>query len=173
MANPKTSWPLIEPASPGPSPVSPSLPSAIPQRRFQFQPFGYGLIRPFQRDQKGDFATAGDAKLVSAAIGQILGTFASSDFSQGEMPWRPEFGSLLYLLKHRPNTPALDQLAHQYVVQAIQQWERRVVVTDVFIGRDFEEDGGLNSLIIKVRFNFIDTSSGAVIYQDLETSIII
>lgn len=173
MSHPTITWPLIGEGGTAPETVPPSGPDALPSNRADFAPFGFGIIRPFQRDQKGDFATAQDATLVIAAIGQILGTVASSDFTQGELPWRPEFGSLLHLLRHRPNTPALDELARRYVVDALQKWERRIVVTDTSVGRSFDEDGGLNSLVIRVRFNFIATATGAVIFQDLESSITI
>ena len=173
MSNPFTSWPLIPGAAAPAETVPPSGPTAIPSQINDFAPYGFGLIRPFQRDQKGDFATAQDAALVIAAMGQILGTICSSEFSQGELPWRPEFGSLLHLLRHRPNTPTLDELARQYVVDALQRWERRIVVTRTTVGRDFKEDGSLNTLVIKVRFNFVDVATNSVIYEDLESSITI
>lgn len=167
-------WPLIvEPESEvTPTTVSPSGPSALPVA-LDFSPFGFGLIRPFQRDQKGDLATSGGPELVIAAIGQILGTVASSEFSQGELPWRPEFGSLLHLLRHRPNTPALDELARRYVVDALQKWERRVVVTNVDVGRDLRAEKGDKTLIIKVRFNFTDIATGETIFENLESVITI
>jgi hypothetical protein len=34
-------------------------------------------------------------ELVRSAVGQILGTLASTDFTQGESSWRPELGSAL------------------------------------------------------------------------------
>ncbi len=35
---------------------------------------GVGLLRPFQRDRKNDFAKGSGAALISSRIGQILGT---------------------------------------------------------------------------------------------------
>lgn len=61
---------------------------------------GTNLIRPFRRDQKKDFVSASGEALVRAAVGQILATRASSDVSQGEIPWRTNFGSLLHLLRY-------------------------------------------------------------------------
>lgn len=174
MSNPFTSWPLIDGGTEtAPQTVPPTGPKAIPTKSAEFAPFGYGLIRPFKRDQKSDFAAGQGAALVIAAMGQILGTVASSEFSQGELPWRPEFGSLIHLLRHRPNTAALDELAHQYIIDALARWERRIVITDSSVDRSFDVEGGLNSLTIRVRFNFVDLASSAVVFRDLETSITI
>ena len=35
---------------------------------------GFGLLRPFRRDRKADFAAAGGEALLRSAVGQILGT---------------------------------------------------------------------------------------------------
>jgi uncharacterized protein len=89
---------------------------------------GFGLLRPFRRDQKADFAAAGGGALIRSAVGQILGTVGSSDFTQGELPWRTEFGSLLHLLRHQKNDRVLQELARVYVVDALKRWEPRVVM---------------------------------------------
>ena len=44
-------------------------------------PFGFGLLRPFQRDRRSDFAAAGGERVVRSAVGQVLGTIGSSDFT--------------------------------------------------------------------------------------------
>ena len=88
---------------------------------------GAGLLRPLVRDQKQDFANAAGVDLVRACVGQILGTRASDDSGehQGELEWRPDFGSKLYLLQHRKG-PLLSELARYYVIEAIGRWEPRV-----------------------------------------------
>lgn len=93
--------------------------------------FGFGIVRPFRRDQKSDVTTAGGADLVKAAIDQILGTNAADDRGtfQGECPWNPAFGSKLYLLKHRKG-PAVEHLARIYALEAIQRWEPRVTIVE-------------------------------------------
>jgi phage baseplate assembly protein W len=92
------------------------------------RPFlGFGLIRPFRRDLKSDFASAGDVALVKSCVAQVLGTEASSGDVQGELPWRPEFGSSLYRLAHRKG-PLLNALARTYVTDALARWEPRVRV---------------------------------------------
>jgi hypothetical protein len=118
---------------------------------------GFGLTRPFQRDGATDFAAAGGEQLVRSAVGQILGTIGSSDFTQGELPWRTEFGSLLHVLRHQRNDTVLQELARVYVVDALKRWEPRVVVTLVQITRDHRD--GENVLAIHLRYNVILTST--------------
>ena len=98
-------------------------------------PLSFGLLRPFRRDQKADFAASGAEQVIRSAVGQILGTVGSSDFTQGELPWRTEFGSLLHLLRHQKNDRVLQELARVYVVDALKRWEPRVVVTAVRAGK--------------------------------------
>lgn len=117
---------------------------------------GFGLLRPFRRDRKADFAAAGGEALVRSAVGQILGTMASSDFTQGELPWRTEFGSLLHLLRHQKNDAVLQELARVHVADALKRWEPRVQLTSVQVTR--ERDGGENILAIRLRYNIISTN---------------
>lgn len=91
---------------------------------------GNGIIRPFQRDKKNDFANASGKRLVSSTIGQILGTQAQGQVANGEIRWRQDFGSLFYLLKHRKGR-IVKELGRQYAQDALNRWEPRVVVTKV------------------------------------------
>lgn len=113
---------------------------------------GRGLIAPFRRDKKRDFASAGGEELVRSAVMQVLGTVGASDFTQGELPWRTEFGSLLNLLRHKRNDIVLRELARVYVRDAIRKWEPRVVVTGMDIQR-LDPDG--NKLSIRLRYHVI------------------
>ncbi len=118
---------------------------------------GFGLLRPFRRDQKADFAAAGAETVIRSAVGQILGTMGASDFTQGELPWRTEFGSLLHLLRHQKNDTVLQELARVYVVDALKRWEPRVVVTSVQATR--EQQDGENVLALRLRYNVISTNT--------------
>lgn len=115
---------------------------------------GRGLIRPFRRDKKQDFAFAEGEELVRSAVGQILGTQAATDFTQGELPWRPELGSALHLLRHHKNDVTLQELARVYVVDALKRWEPRVQLTSVQVTRD----RGENVLSVRVRYNIISAN---------------
>lgn len=119
---------------------------------------GFGLLRPFQRDEKNDFANAGGVALVKSSVGQILGTRAGSDFTQGELAWNTEFGSLLYLLRHQSNDTVLQELARVYVVEALRRWEPRVLLKDVEVTRESTADGGENVLSIRLRYDIINVN---------------
>ncbi len=118
---------------------------------------GVGLLRPFRRDQKADFAAEGGEHLIRSAVGQILGTSAASDFTPGELPWRTELGSLLHLLRHQKNDAALQELARVYVVEALKRWEPRVVVSFVRLTRERHE--GEDVLAIRLRYNIVSTNT--------------
>lgn len=93
---------------------------------------GSGLLRPFVRDQKSDFANGSGIVLIQACVGQILGTMASQDSGviRGELRWRPNFGARFYLLKHRKG-PRLAQLASIYARECLARWEPRVTNVSV------------------------------------------
>ncbi len=87
---------------------------------------GFGLLAPFRRDQKGDFAAGGEEALVIACVAQVLGTESATPTAQGELPWRPDFGSRLYTLRHRNlDDPVTQQIARVYAADALERWEPR------------------------------------------------
>lgn len=134
---------------------------------------GFGLTRPFHRDGRSDFAAAGGEQVIRSAVGQILGTVGSSDFTQGEVPWRTDFGSLLHVLRHQRNDNVLQELARIYVVDALQRWEPRVSVTSVQISREHQD--GENVLAIKVRYDVIvaNTPGNNVIVAGVEQTVLV
>ena len=143
------SWTLEPDAVPSTTTPTPGAISRTPSPLDAF--LGYGLVRPFRRDLKSDFASAGGEALVRSCVGQILGTRASSDYVQGELPWRPEFGSLLYLGKHRRG-PLLDELVRAWAVDALRRWEPRVQITAVTASFDPKA----RTLTVSLRYNVID-----------------
>ena len=89
------------------------------------------LLRPFQRDQKNDFANdAGDAIRISR-LGQVLGTRCDSAMGPGELPWNTKFGSRLHLLRHRNITDGTPALALEYAREAVEAWEPGERITRV------------------------------------------
>jgi uncharacterized protein len=134
---------------------------------------GNGVLRPFRRDQKADFAAAAGEQLIRSAVGQILGTVGSSDFTQGELPWRTEFGSLLHVLRHQRNDNILSDLARVYVVDALKRWEPRIVVHAVQTTR--EQHDGANVLAIRVRYDIIasNTPGNNVILAGVEQTVLV
>lgn len=125
-----------------------------------------GLIRPFQRDGRADFAAATGEQLIRSAIGQILGTIGASDATPGELPWRTEFGSLLYRLRHQKNDAVLQELARVYVVDAVKRWEPHIVITAVQIQR--EPLDGENVLAIRLQYDVVSSNlSGNVVLSGI------
>jgi len=134
---------------------------------------GVGILRPFRRDQKSDFAAAGGEALIRSAVGQVLGTMCSSDFTQGELPFRSEFGSLLHLLRHQKNNNVLQELARVYVVDALKRWEPRVVVTGVQVTRDHQE--GENVLAVRLTYDVRSTNTAGsnVLLAGVEQTVLV
>ena len=74
-----------------------------------------GLLVPFQRDRQRDFASADGEALLRAKVVQVLAT-------DGELPWRPEFGAGLDRLRHRRNDAVLTELVRVRVRDALARW---------------------------------------------------
>lgn len=134
--------------------------------------YGYGLVRPFRRAHS-DFAAAGGAANVRAAIGQILGTRASSARSVGELPWRPEFGSRLHLLRHDRGDAATPGIAHAYVAEALRTWEPRARVTRVEVVQVTASPDNGRTISIRVWFDLVEAGGAGnrVLERGLETTI--
>lgn len=133
---------------------------------------GFGLLRPFVRDQKGDFATGGAEPLVQACVGQVLGTRGRNQKHEGELPWRTDFGSLLYTLKHAPNDPVTNALAHTYIVDALKKWEPRVVLRTVSFRTEKSSPdvtGGDDVLVASLVYDLVD--GGTVIQENIQQDV--
>lgn len=81
-----------------------------------------GLLTPFRRDRKRDFASGSGRALLASKVRQALLTEGTTPFSSGELPWRTAFGSALHTLRHQRNDAALAELARVYVRDALQRW---------------------------------------------------
>lgn len=93
---------------------------------------GFGLITPFERGGN-DFKAAGGIELVKAAVRQVLFTRGESPISTGEIPWRPDFGTPLDLLRFQPNDEILREIAFLSMARSIDLHEPRVRLVDVEI----------------------------------------
>jgi len=127
-----------------------------------------GLIRPFQRDGRSDFAAATGEQLIRSAIGQILGTVGASDTTPGELPWRTEFGSLLHRLRHQRNDAVLQELARVYAVDALKRWVPRVVAhsVNVIVGRD--DDANVLAVHLRYRVRAAPVTSNETTHSSFE-----
>ena len=60
-----------------------------------------GLLIPFRRDEKRDFANGTDDELQRSKARQEALTDGPSPTTQGELPWRTRFGSSFFARKHQ------------------------------------------------------------------------
>lgn len=89
--------------------------------------FGHGIVCPFQRDGKGDFANDGGTRLLSSDIGELLGIIGPTPSRPGELPWRTDVGSNLHSLRHRKlHSELIRALAEQMTAGTVRQFEKRV-----------------------------------------------
>ncbi len=119
-----------------------------------------GLIRPFVRDGVSDFASASGRRLIESKIGQIVGTRGSSDTVEGELPWRPEFGSLVHLIRHRNDDAITREMLRVYVEDALRRWLPSVRVRDVEIV-GVEETGIDGATFARIHYE-VKSSAGIV-----------
>jgi phage gp46-like protein len=82
----------------------------------------HGLLAPFRRDKKRDFASGAGPDLLRAKVLQALLTEGAGPRSSGELPWRTSFGAGLHLLRHQRNDEVLAALARVYVRDALARW---------------------------------------------------
>lgn len=81
-----------------------------------------GLLTPFRRDRKRDFASGKGPELLASKVRQALLTEGTTPQSSGELPWRTAFGSALHTLRHQRNDAVLQELARVYVRDALRRW---------------------------------------------------
>ena len=104
-----------------------------------------GLLSPFQRDRKRDFASGSGTELLRSKLRQVLLTRGAAHGAEGEMPWRTSFGSALDRLRHQRNDAVLAELARVYVRDALAKWIPSAKLTRISI----EREG--SSIFLKIR----------------------
>ncbi len=131
---------------------------------------GTGLVTPFQRDVKNDFANDSGLNLIKSCVGQILGTRARNGTTKGEIEWRSDFGSLVFTMLHRKGR-LLNELARVYVTDALAKWEPRVQVATVQLFWTPTK----NLFVIGLRYDVIDRNvpGNNVIYPGVEQDILL
>jgi phage baseplate assembly protein W len=126
-----------------PPPVPATAPVAAAALR-STNPLGFGIVRPFRRTARGDFATAEGEELVRSDFGQLLGT------ELGEVPWRTTLGTRISRLRHMANTQSLGELARVQIDEAARRYERRVQLLDVVA--DPVHVGEENRVQLRIRY---------------------
>lgn len=155
------SWPLSSPPAPEtPADDSEGTAAALlagasgrPRR---------GLLVPFRRGA-ADFESGEGAELINSEIRQVLGTRCSSATTQGEMPWRTDFGSLIQHARHRNNDAVLAELLNQWAVDAIARWLSTVRVTRTSLERKKDADGNETILSLRVWWEVVARGGGQVL----------
>ena len=124
---------------------------------------GKGLRFPFSFTRRSGGAqvsatTSAEHAHIHEAILQILGT------RPGERFMRPEFGSRLKDLVFEPNNTILKGLVRHYVLEAIERWEKRVVLTRVTFD-ETPETIDQNLLLVRIHYRVIATQvEGNLVY---------
>ncbi|MHB1001989.1 MAG: GPW/gp25 family protein [Armatimonadota bacterium] len=138
----------------------------IPDRTLDY--LGKGLKFPFtfQRRSGGaqvSTATSSDHAHIHESIRQILGT------RKGERFMRPEFGTRLHELVFEQNDRLLYGLIRHEVIEALDTWEPRVIITDVSVTPD-NTDGHL--VLVNINYRLISSQvTGNIVwpfYRELE-----
>lgn len=146
---------LLEP-DPSPLPTSPTTSSGdvVPNQA----PFtaARGLLLPFQRNQRNDFANGTGSELWSTRVRLLLSTHGPTERGPGEIPWRPNDGAPLRLLRHQNNTPMLREMARHYIIDAFRRSLPGVFLTE--IGTPVRAG---NVLQIEIRFDVVEGTAPA------------
>lgn len=134
---------------------------------------GRGVVRPFRRDDRNDFANSEGLALVQSCVGQILAMRGSTEFIQGELEWDPDRGSLLHLLRHQKSTLVLQELGRTYIVDALRTWEPRVIVRNVRVTREKGVNGEATVLLIRLVYDVIKTNvpGNAVLFAGVNQNV--
>lgn len=103
-----------------------------------------GVAFPFSRGDKGYFKESNGLDLIEGNIAQIIGTIP------GERVMLPEFGCKIRTILFDHINAGTVSLAKMYVIDAIKQWERRVVLLGAEVAA--AEDAGCIRLFLKYRY---------------------
>lgn len=99
--------------------------------------FGHGIICPFQRDGKGDYANAGGKVCLKSDVSELLGIIGPTPTQPGELPWRTSTGSRLNALRHRNmHKDMIAATVGQYAGESVRRDEKRVRVGPTTVTKD-------------------------------------
>src|SRR5437764_13839774 len=104
---------------------------------------GAGWAFPLRTDATGSIALVHGEREIVESIRLILAT------APGERPMRAEFGCAIHDLVFAPADAATAGRIAYEVRLSLEQWEPRIVLTDVLVGFD-EVDSG--TLTIEIRY---------------------
>lgn len=99
------------------------------------------LAHPFRFNGSGDVAVVYDTEAVAVEIRTVLGTFASTPNSRGEIEWDPERGSVIDRLRHMADDVATRELVKFYVLDALSKYVPAVVLRSATIDTRQHDSG--------------------------------
>lgn len=105
-----------------------------------------GILTPFRRDKKNDFASGDGDELLKSQVIQVIMIEGDTPKSSGELPWRTELGSAIHLARYHQNDAVITELARVFVRDALKKWLPEVTVT----GLDVRQESA--ALFLNVRF---------------------
>jgi len=134
---------------------------------------GRGVVRPFRRDDRNDFANAEGLALVQSCVGQIIAMRGSTEFVQGELEWDPDRGSLMHLLRFKQNTLVTQELGRTYLVDCLRTWEPRVIVKNARVTREAGPNGEETVLLIRLLYDVIATNvpGNTVLFSNVQQAL--
>jgi phage baseplate assembly protein W len=95
----------------------------------QLDPYGSGIVCPFQRDAKGDFAHDGGLRVLRSDISELIGILGPTATQPGELAWRADLGTNLHSLRHRKlHSELVRATAEAMIGGALRTFEDRVRV---------------------------------------------
>ena len=86
---------------------------------------GVGLAFPLRVDSAGRSIYASDQELINQSLAIILLQPTK------ERPFAPEFGVQIERFRYEPNDAILQSLLENFIVEAIEIWEKRIKVKNV------------------------------------------
>jgi uncharacterized protein len=96
----------------------------------------FGLLTPFRRDRKNDFASGTGDEVLKSQVIQVLMIEGDTPKSSGELPWRTSFGSAVHLARHHRNDAVISELVRVYARDALKKWMPGVTVTRLDVQQD-------------------------------------
>ena len=142
-----------------------------PYARSASSAIGFGLVTPFRRNHVSDFVSGGGIELVKACVDQVLGMDCSDGVSIGELAWRPELGTLVYKLRHKPNDDVLEHIVRAYVIDAIAKWEPRIMIKSVSVTRASTSSVS-DTLRVHVLYDVVSIGKH-VLFRDVDQTIVV
>lgn len=132
---------------------------------------GFGLLSPFRRGP-ADFVSGGGTEFLQSMVEEVLGTRCDSDSTDGELPWRPEFGSLLHIIRWKKNDEVRAELVRVYVVEALAMWIPQIRVKSVNVEAKKGPDGQNSVLLLRLVYTVIGINqTGNAVDLDVEQDI--